>query len=190
MSKRNIVLWWKFLVVGAILVSLSVGVGFFALTRPKPEAEKYVSFDTGEVKTFELTEPATLWLFETNSGLGSSPGRFRDEAEMIRLFAPDGSRIPLKEDRLGEVGAISGTFGAPAAGIYRLEADSVGQVESYGDLRGRRPYSLYRTLCDGAFFYVLPFGLGLILLGIVLGIIRGVRRMFFQQEKDPPTPGT
>lgn len=172
-KKKRLGLWWKFLVIGIVLSFLGIVVGFLAAIKDKPEGEIYVRFDTGKEVTFELKDETTMWLEETNHGLGSSPGTIRDAAETVRLYGPDGQQIPLSEDRYGDGGSSKGTFEAPGPGVYKLAADSVGRAESYGRLRGRRPYSFYRTICDICFFWLLPIGLLLILLGIVFGLIRG-----------------
>lgn len=186
MTKKPSHLHWKLLGIGFVISVLALAVGFYALFQEKPKAEVHLAFDTGEEKSFEVAEPLTMWLYETNFGLGSSPGRFEDDPEAIRLYGPDGSQIPFSDDTLGEEGG-RGTFVLPKAGTYRLVADSVGEVESYGDLRGRRPYSVYRTICDAAFFYALPTGAALFFIGLLLALIRGVRKLFSTEEKSLPS---
>ena len=177
MSKRKPSgLWWKSLVSGIVLAFLAVVVGFLTAIKEKPEGRLYVSFNTGQEVTFELKEGVTMWLEETNRGLGSSPGRIENAEETVRLYGPDGQQIPFSDDQLGDGGYSEGTFVAPGPGEYKLVADSVGQAESRGRLRGRRPYSVCRTICDVCFFYVLPFGLGLVLLGIIFGVVRLIGR--------------
>jgi hypothetical protein len=183
MTKKPSNIHWKLLGIGFVISVLALAVGFYALVQEKPKAEIYLAFDTGEENTFEVAEPLTVWLFETNFGLGSSPGRFKDDPDTIRLYGPDGTQIPFSDDTLGEQGG-RGTFVLPKAGTYRLVADSVGEVESYGDLRGRRPYPLCRTVCDVAFFYALPTGAALFFIGLLLTLIRGVGKLFSGKEKN------
>lgn len=155
-KKKRSGLWWKVLVAGTLLAFLAVTLGFYAGFQKKPEAERYVRFNTGSEVTFELKEGRILWLEETNFGLGSSPGSISDPAKTVRLYDPKGQQIPLSEERHGDEGSSDGTFDAPGPGTYKLVANSVGKPESHGRLRGRRPYSFYRTVCDVCFFYVLP----------------------------------
>lgn len=176
-EKKNLGLWWKSLLAGISLSILALAFGLIGLFAEKPEPTVYMEFNTGDEVEFELKERVTMWLEETNRGLGSSPGTIRDPEDTIRLYGPDGQQIPLSKVRLGDKGSSKGTFVAPGAGTYKLVADSVGRSESYGRLRGIRPYSIYRTICDISFFYALPLGIGLFLLGLVLGIIRGIRKL-------------
>ena len=156
------------------MTGLSLVVGFIVGVSDKPEAVVYVKFDTGDEEVFEMTEGATMWLYETNRGLGSSPGSISNPEETVRVYGPDGAKLPFSEDKQGEVGAVMGTYEAPSAGTYRLVADSVDKhAESYGDLRGRRPYSIARTVCDVCFFFLFPLGLFLSVVGVILGVIRG-----------------
>ena len=156
------------------MTGLSVVVGFMAGVSNKPKAEVYVKFYTGNEEVFEMSEATTMWLYETNRGLGSSPGSISDPEKTVRVYGPDGQQIPFSEDTKGEVGAVMGTYEAPSAGSYRLVADSMDvHAESHGDLRGRRPYSFVRTVCDLCFFFLFPLGLLLILIGVILGVIRG-----------------
>lgn len=170
-KKKPSGLWWKTLLAGVVLTFSSVTVGLFAATREKPKAEVYVKFNTGQEKSFEMSKGDKMRLHETNFGLGSSPGSISDPAKTVRVYGPDGGQIPFVENPPDERGW--GSYTAPGPGTYKLIADSVGKAESHGELRGVRPYSFYRTLCDVCFVYVLPLGIGLVLLGIVLGLIRG-----------------
>lgn len=171
-QKKPSGLWWKTLLAGVVLTILSVTVGLFAAFKEKPKAEVYVRFNTGDEESFEMSKGGTMWLHETNFGLGSSPGSIDDPAKTVRVYGPDGQQIPFVDSLPDEPGW--GTYAAPGPGTYKLVADSVGEkVESHGELRGVRPYSVYRTICDVCFIYVLPLGLGLGFLGVVLGIIRG-----------------
>lgn len=162
------------LVTGVLATVLSIVVGFMAAVGEKPKAVVYVSFDTGKEETFEMSEGATMWLHETNRGFGSSPGSISDPEKTVRLYGPDGQQIPLSDGRKGEDGAVMGTYEAPVAGTYKLVADSVDvHAESDGELRGRRPYSFLRTVCDACFFFILPLGLLLVVVAVILGVIRG-----------------
>lgn len=177
-QKKPSGLWWKMLLAGVFLTGLSLVVGFMAGVSDKPEAEVYVRFYTGKEEVFEMSEATTMWLYETNRGLGSSPGSISDPEKTVRVYGPDGRQIPFSEDRKGEVGAVMGTYEAPSPGTYRLVADSVDvHAESHGDLRGRRPYSFLRTVCDVCFFFLFPLGLLLTLIGIILGVIRGFAKV-------------
>lgn len=114
MSKRKPSgLWWKSLVSGIVLAFLAVVVGFLTAIKEKPEGRLYVSFNTGQEVTFELKEGVTMWLEETNRGLGSSPGRIENAEETVRLYGPDGQQIPFSDDQLGDGGYSEGTFVAP-----------------------------------------------------------------------------
>ena len=176
-KKKSFGLWWKVILAGMVVSVLAVIVGVFAMSQPKAEAKIYVGFNTGEEKEFEMTGTGTMWLHETNSGLGSSPGRIEDAEKTVRVYGPDGGQLVMSEDRLEEVGSIHGTYTATIPGTYKLVADSVGKAESSGQLRGKRPYSLMRSVCDYAFFYALPAGLGLVVLGLLFGLIRGLGKM-------------
>ena len=166
--------WWKIILTGMVLSVVSVIVGVYAMFDPKPEAVVYVGFSTGEEKEFEMTQTGVMWLHETNHGLGSSPGSIEDAAKTVRVYGPDGVQLAMSDDYFGEDGHLRGSFNVTTPGMHRLVADSVGQSESHGQLRGRRPYSVMRTICDLSFFKVLPTGLGLVLLGTVMGIFRGL----------------
>lgn len=171
-------LWWKIVLAGMLVSVVAVIVGFYAMLQPKPEAEVYVGFNTGQEKTFEMTETGTMWLHETNFGLGSSPGSIEDAAKTVRVYGPDGSQLIMSEDRLGEDGHVEGTFTVTNPGTHKIIADSVGRhAESHGQLRGKRPYSSMRSVCDISFFYAFPTGLGVVILGTVMGIFRGLGRL-------------
>ena len=174
-QKKPSGLWWKMLLGGILTTGLSPVLGFMVAVMDKPKAVVYVGFSTGQEKIFEMSEGATMWLHETNRGLGSSPASISDPEKTVRIFGPDGEPLSFSEDRQGEDGAVMGTYEAPSAGTYRLIADSAGKhAESRGELRGRRPYSFLRTLCDVCFFVLLPLGLLSSVAGVVLGIIRGL----------------
>lgn len=167
-------LWWKIVLAGMVVSVVAVVVGFYAMSRPKAEAKVYVGFRTGEEKAFELTETGIIWLHETNYGLGSSPGSIEDAGKTVRVYGPNGEPLPLSEEDYGEDGHVWGTFSIVTPGTHKIVSDSVGQAESHGQLRGKRPYSVMRTICDVSFLNVLPTGVGLVLLGIVMGICRGL----------------
>ena len=61
-----------------MLVFLGIAVGFLTMIKEKLVGEIYTQFDAGKKVSFELTEGRTLWLEETNHGLGSLPGTIRD----------------------------------------------------------------------------------------------------------------
>lgn len=177
-QKKPSGLWWKMLLGGILTTGLSLVVGFMIAVMDKPEAVVYVGFGTGTEKTFEMSEGATMWLHETNRGLGSSPASISDPEKTVRIFGQNGEQLSFSEDRQGEEGAVMGTYEAPSAGTYRLVADSAGKhAESHGELRGRRPYSFLRTVCDVCFFFLFPLGLLLIVVSVILGVIRGFGRV-------------
>lgn len=172
-QKKPSGLWWKCLVWGIGLIVFAVVVGFATARRSKPQGELFVHFQTGREVTFELKESGKLWVEEKKWALGAGPGRIRDAAKTVRLYGPGGEQISLSDEKFGDWGDSIGTFDAPGPGNYRLVADSNGTAETGGKIRGKQPYSFAQTVCDICFYFALPLGLVLVVLGGILGIVRG-----------------
>lgn len=123
-----------FLLKSAVVLMVIGGVsfGYWLLTK-KFQGETLVEISTGMEKSFEVEEAQSVKFFDTNTGLGSSPGKI-DPEKGVYLYQPNGGLCELDTADAGGASFYFGQFHLPVAGTYRFVLDDLPEVGSRGAL--------------------------------------------------------
>jgi hypothetical protein len=116
----------------ALIVIGGVSFGYWLLTK-KFQGETLVEISTGKEESFEVEEAQSVKFFDTNTGLGSSPGKI-DPEKGVYLYQPNGELCELDTADTGGSSFYFGQFHLPVAGTYRFVLEDLPKVGSRGAL--------------------------------------------------------